>query len=215
MPLPRFQRLGQDKRTQLLDIAAKEFADKGFDAASLNDILARAGFGKSSYYYYFEDKEDLYITCVLDAVGRLVPEGGGLPLETLDAGNYWKATKEWAMGLVVASASHPVTMALFREAPAIRRMLGPRARAVAEEMAIPVVAAIRRGQALGCVRTDLDADQLWALGMAIDETLDEELMVRADPVTADDLRRHARLGFDIWKRLLIRASPDTWSGPAA
>ncbi len=209
MPLPRFQRLAAEKRAQLLDIAAKEFAEKGYDAASLNEILTRAGFGKSSYYYYFEDKEDLYATCVLDSFSRMVPDWASFRLTALDEESFWSVVEGWFDSLVSLSASRPVHMALFREAPAMRKMLGPKTRALADQLSTPIVEGIRRGQELGCVRTDLDAEQLWLLGMAADAALDDEFLVRADPITEADLRQHARLVLDTWRRLLAPESPSS------
>jgi AcrR family transcriptional regulator len=207
VPLPRFQRLAAEKQSQLLEVAAKEFAERGFEAASLNEILARAGFGKSSYYYYFEDKEDLYTTCVLDSFKRMVPDWASFSSEALDADNFWSVAEGWVDSLVSRSASHPVYMALVRDAPAMRKMLGPKTRALADQLSTPIVGAIRRGQQLGCVRTDLDPEQLWLVGMAADAALDEELLAGADPITEADLRRHARLVLDTWRRLLAPQAP--------
>lgn len=41
--------------------AIKVFADKGFDAASMREIAEKAGVTKPMIYYYFKNKEDLYL----------------------------------------------------------------------------------------------------------------------------------------------------------
>src|SRR5437868_13029147 len=64
MPFPRFHKLPQEKRERLLDIAAQEFATRGFEDASVNRILERAQMSKGAAYYYFEDKVDLFFTVV-------------------------------------------------------------------------------------------------------------------------------------------------------
>lgn len=51
MPLPRYERLAEDKKRRLLEAAIAEFVAKGYEGASLNDILSAAELGKSSYYY--------------------------------------------------------------------------------------------------------------------------------------------------------------------
>ncbi|MBI2168658.1 MAG: TetR/AcrR family transcriptional regulator [Actinobacteria bacterium] len=43
----------------MLDAALSEFAERGFHAASIEDIAARAGVTKGAVYYWFRDKEDL------------------------------------------------------------------------------------------------------------------------------------------------------------
>src|SRR5579884_931866 len=56
MPFARFDKMPREKRERLLHVAAQEFATHGFEGASLNRILEEAQLGKSSAYYYFEDK---------------------------------------------------------------------------------------------------------------------------------------------------------------
>src|SRR5260221_13809522 len=71
MPFPRFGKLTQERRERVLDVAAQEFADYGFEDASINRILERAGMSKGAAYYYFEDKADLFITVVRYCSERL------------------------------------------------------------------------------------------------------------------------------------------------
>ncbi|MEN0065212.1 MAG: TetR/AcrR family transcriptional regulator [Myxococcota bacterium] len=59
-PLKRFERLEPERRANILDVAAEEFASKGYDNASLNQIIAKSTLSKSSFYYYFHDKLDLF-----------------------------------------------------------------------------------------------------------------------------------------------------------
>ena len=44
---------------EVLDAAAAVFAEKGYQAARIEDIAARVGILKGSLYYYIESKEDL------------------------------------------------------------------------------------------------------------------------------------------------------------
>ncbi len=48
------------KKEQLLEIAIKEFAEKGYENSSLNNILKETGISKGTFYYHFKNKEDLY-----------------------------------------------------------------------------------------------------------------------------------------------------------
>lgn len=49
-----------EKRQELINAAVEEFGEKGYDKASLNNILKEAGISKGTFYYHFENKEDLY-----------------------------------------------------------------------------------------------------------------------------------------------------------
>lgn len=50
-----------EKREELINAALIEFGEKGYDKASLNNILKEAGISKGTFYYHFENKEDLYL----------------------------------------------------------------------------------------------------------------------------------------------------------
>lgn len=49
-----------EKRDELINFAIGEFGEKGYDNASLNNILKKAGISKGTFYYHFKNKEELY-----------------------------------------------------------------------------------------------------------------------------------------------------------
>jgi AcrR family transcriptional regulator len=57
-PRPRGTR-NEERWDEVLDAAAKVFAEKGYRAATLRDIAGELGMLKGSLYYYIETKEDL------------------------------------------------------------------------------------------------------------------------------------------------------------
>ena len=50
-----------DSRKQLLEVALRLFAQKGYAATSIREIVDAAGTTAPSLYYYFGNKEGLYI----------------------------------------------------------------------------------------------------------------------------------------------------------
>jgi AcrR family transcriptional regulator len=202
MPLPRFERLEEPKRLQLLEIAARAFADKGFSEASLNEILAAAGLGKSSYYYYFDSKEDLYVTCLLHYLGRM--KGHFVPLVDvkLNGSNFWGELQKYFLKLIVLTETHSLEMTLFRSAISLRSVLAPHFRSAAAAMMAPWIDVIRTGQKLGCVRKDLEPELLVRIAISADSALDEVYFDEGGPFTGPRLRAHALLVFDNWQRLL-------------
>lgn len=66
-----------EQALRLLDAAMAEFADRGFDAASVREICKRAGMNIASVNYYFGDKERLYIEAVKRA--HLCTSEGPIP----------------------------------------------------------------------------------------------------------------------------------------
>jgi AcrR family transcriptional regulator len=51
-------------RERLIDAAAQVFADRGFEAASLDEVAAAAGYTKGAVYSNFESKTDLFIALI-------------------------------------------------------------------------------------------------------------------------------------------------------
>jgi AcrR family transcriptional regulator len=52
------------REPQMLDAAVKEFACRGFHAASMDDIAARARVSKPMVYAYLGTKDDLFVACL-------------------------------------------------------------------------------------------------------------------------------------------------------
>ncbi len=206
MPLPRFERLDPDKRSLLLSIAADEFATKGYETASLNDILAAAGLGKSSYYNYFADKEDLYATVIEDAFARVVDRVPPPDLGALDAASFWPALEAFTSAMTAAVAHTPGFVNLFRPLHAMSRRPTPRFQPIVARMRENYRLGIEAGRAIGCVRDDLDIDLLISILQAADAALDDHLLKqwRVDP---QQMRAHGRLAFDTIRRLLEPRPP--------
>jgi AcrR family transcriptional regulator len=73
---------GEDPRERLLLAAGREFAEKGYDAATVRDICLAAGANIAAVNYYFGDKRRLYIESVKHAHEqrvRQVPEPAWKP----------------------------------------------------------------------------------------------------------------------------------------
>ncbi len=54
-----------EKKELVLRAASEVFARYGFDKTTLDDIGKRAGLNKASLYYYFKNKEDIFVAVVL------------------------------------------------------------------------------------------------------------------------------------------------------
>jgi AcrR family transcriptional regulator len=53
-------RQGQERKRQLLDCAARLFAERGYDETRVIDIVREAGVAKGLFYWYFDNKEQLF-----------------------------------------------------------------------------------------------------------------------------------------------------------
>ena len=66
-----FERIAEEKRTRILDVATIEFANKGFTSANINVIADKAGVSVGSLYKYFDTKEDFFLATVHRGVVQL------------------------------------------------------------------------------------------------------------------------------------------------
>lgn len=60
------------RRAAILEAALHVFAERGFEAARLDDVAKRAGVAKGTLYLYFKDKEALFEDVVRSAVSPVL-----------------------------------------------------------------------------------------------------------------------------------------------
>jgi AcrR family transcriptional regulator len=75
---PRWRRRKDERPGEIVAAALAVFAEKGFAAARLDDIAARAGVSKGALYLYFETKEELFRAVVSDTVAPNIDTLAGL-----------------------------------------------------------------------------------------------------------------------------------------
>jgi AcrR family transcriptional regulator len=64
------------RRQAILEAALTVFAERGYEAARLDDVAARAGVAKGTLYLYFKDKEALFAALVRGAVSPMLDKVG-------------------------------------------------------------------------------------------------------------------------------------------
>ena len=93
-----------DTHAAIFQAAAVEFSDRGYDAAGVDRIAARAGVNKAMLYYHFGSKQALYVEVLRDmfrAVGaraRAIADGSDTAVEKLD---------RWIATIVAEAAARP------------------------------------------------------------------------------------------------------------
>jgi AcrR family transcriptional regulator len=71
-------------RAEILAVATREFADKGYDGARVDEIAAKTSTTKRMLYYYFGNKEKLYIAVLEQAYAGIRALEQTLDVEHLD-----------------------------------------------------------------------------------------------------------------------------------
>ena len=203
MARPRFANLDLDTRFRVLETAAKEFAARGFEGVSLNQLIDRLGMSKGSFYYYFDDKADLFTT-VADLAWAIVLPVEHIDLETLNAENYWSSLEALMQEARGRARANPWLVGFTRlmhdppEVSGVRASLAEKfdeARQWQAEL-------IRRGQALGTVRRDLPVELLQALLVGADEAGDRWFANNWDGLAEKEIERLLQEVFAILRRIL-------------
>jgi AcrR family transcriptional regulator len=203
MPRPRFEKLSPEKRELILETSAKEFAANGYEGASFNQILAKAGISKGAAYYYFDNKADLYMTTLTHYAEELI---GGLDLDFSDvsAVTFWPslqkmyeqqfiqyAERPWVFG--VAKSGGPIDLEALSQSD-----LGD----YWQDVESLLESILRQGMALGVIRDDLPEELLFSLVLALDNTHDEWLVKQMSTMTEEDLKDAAAQMIGLLQKLL-------------
>ncbi|HEX6536491.1 MAG TPA: TetR/AcrR family transcriptional regulator [Gemmatimonadaceae bacterium] len=200
----RFDNLPPERREQIFAAAASEFAERGYEAASVNRILDRAGLSKGSLYYYFEDKADLFSTLLDRALARMVKAAGGFSLDELTADTYWTRLEQLVRRSSDFLSRHDWAVQLVR---AFFRMGGspdePRATGRLHRSARRwTEAVIAKGQALGVLRADLPLAFLAEIALALGEAGDRWLVEHWDELSPAERERFVAGEMDLFRRML-------------
>ena len=70
-------------RRNIVEVATREFAQKGYSGARVDAIAARTRTSKRMIYYYFGNKEGLYLAVLEEAYGSIRREEATLDLDSL------------------------------------------------------------------------------------------------------------------------------------
>lgn len=86
---------GERTRAKILAAAEREFAEKGFELASVREISRRAGVNTALANRYFGSKEELYRIVAKRLFGDLGAPMADLPAKAKDAASWRWAIREW------------------------------------------------------------------------------------------------------------------------
>jgi len=83
----------EETRARIVEAAAQVFARRGYEAATLDEVAAHAGYSKGAVYSNFANKEELFLTLMreriqqrLEAVGEATAQPGTIDEQTARAG---------------------------------------------------------------------------------------------------------------------------------
>jgi AcrR family transcriptional regulator len=145
----------RDTRLAILDAAEKLIAAQGFAATTIKRVAQEAGVNTALLYYYFPDKEGVYRAVVDRLLDRLITMGSTALASQDDP---VEAVRAIISGQARLLSSTPTWIRILaRELlDAEHSRVGEPARRVASTVFAQLCATIRRGQAQGKFRQDVD-----------------------------------------------------------
>lgn len=66
------EKTNHEKRTEILESAAKLFSESGFERTTVDEIAAKANVGKGTIYLYFQNKEDIFLAIMEEGLAKLI-----------------------------------------------------------------------------------------------------------------------------------------------
>jgi len=152
--LPQDKRLTKGERTrlQLLQVAAAEFAERGFQHTRISDIVARAGVTQPVFYQYFSSKQAAYDELVGMFAQRLrqAISQARLPAD-LEGAELADRIRGGVLGL----------LAILQEDPNLTRIgffQVAAAEALKDELVAMIADNVRAEQQAGLFRSEVSAD---------------------------------------------------------
>jgi len=198
-PRSTFDNLDPQKQRRVLDESYREFAEHGYNQASINRIVGRLDIAKGSLFQYFGSKEGLFRHLFRRAVDEIKAPLRAIR-DTESAGDFPARLRRVFTASAAFAAAHPLLWGIYR------RMLTQedfplRARLLSEVRAEALTffrELIELGQERGEVRRDLDPA---VAAFIIEAALDRALTAQDSPLldaglglaSAEPATRQARL----------------------
>ena len=146
-----------NRRARLLKAAREVFSQKGFHAATVDDITKAAGVAKGTFYLYFAEKPAIFYE-LMQGFFELVTDTGLAISQDVDArANYFTRVQEGARRLAqLFRDNRDLVRLAYRESMGMDERLERMVRNFYRRLAEVEAENIRLGISLGLLRDDLD-----------------------------------------------------------
>lgn len=166
----------QERREQVLGCAIELFAEKGYHATTVDDIVTRAGVARGTFYLYFTDKRsifdellDLYIATIDERITRIDPALGLELCLDLTRQNIRRV-------LEISFEQRALTKILLSDAVGLDAEFDRKLLGFYQHVSSLLESALRDGQEMGVVRAcDVSVNAVFILG-ALKELLYQVVM---------------------------------------
>jgi AcrR family transcriptional regulator len=142
-----------ERRAQLVTAARDVFGQKGYHAATVDDITRAAGVAKGTFYLYFDEKREVYYELVRSFLQHVKDIGASVAREVHTPQEFFGRCEQAARELVrVFLEHHQVARLTYRESMSLDPELERLLRDFYRELARVEAENIRLGIELGLFR---------------------------------------------------------------
>jgi AcrR family transcriptional regulator len=198
---------GPDTRTRLLDAAAKVFAERGYQSASVDEIAAAAGLSKGAVYWNFASKDELFHALLDERIDRPIADTAEVlrtaptdkPIDP-EVANRWQELLGTEREVLLLSLEH---WAQAVRDPQLRERYATRQRNLRDVLADGLRTRVRRTDA---PRFSIPAEDVASAYLALAQGIGLQRLADPDSVPDDLLENMTSL---IYEGLVARAERES------
>lgn len=145
--------LRDERRAQLVAAAREVFGEKGYHAATVDDITRAAGVAKGTFYLYFSEKREIYYELVRTFLQHVKDIGASVAREVRTAQEFYARCEQAAGELLRVFIEHYALARLaYRESMSLDAELERMLREFYRDLARVEADNVRLGIELGLFR---------------------------------------------------------------
>jgi AcrR family transcriptional regulator len=192
-------RRGAATQARLVSAAATVFAESGYNAARISDMVRLAGISQGNFYRHFQSKDEILLAVLegpLDDLRRVsrIPQGDEVVLSQLVASN---------RAFFAAYARHRHTFRVMREAAATNPEFGRLWLKIRHGFVERTTHFLERLQAAGQLDPDTNLEMLAeALGSVVEHLAYVQIAIPAELPRGETLDELGRVAGEAWFLML-------------
>jgi AcrR family transcriptional regulator len=149
---------GELRKNQILDCSKRIFSEKGYYETYVEEVIKEARVGKGTFYRYFKNKEDLFISLLIKFLNEW-EESASINLSEFKAENI----NDMLEAIILRSfrffqENEELCNIYLRVGPGLNKIFEPYLVSFEEKMLNYIKLYIKEGIKLGFVRPDLNID---------------------------------------------------------
>lgn len=195
--------LETEKQQALLDAALEEISENGLEGASYNRIIERSGLSKGVVYYYFKNKESLYMTVLSEAKRQFLSSVGTMKLSNRRE-DFWPVCREYYRKALHFALSN------MRIVKVARTLFGPEIDRTQNEQIYDsflrlekwMKMVVSRGQKLGALRKDMPLELLMSTVQSLGHAMDSWIFSEVEKGEDVDMEWFVGFAMDMYQRIL-------------